>query len=62
MNTATIEQDQMAPYQQRAFSTVSLSLIDWVCCVAVASSVLWLRELSKIISRMSRRNRIMILL
>lgn len=37
-----------APFLQRAFSTVSLSAVDWLLCTAVASSVLWLRELSKI--------------
>ena len=35
------------PFLQQAFSTVSLSAGDWVICVAVASSVLWVRELSK---------------
>ena len=39
------------PFLQQAFSTVSLSLSDWLRCVAVASSVLWLRELSKVITR-----------
>jgi len=28
-----------------------LSLVDWLGCAAVASSVLWLRELSKSITR-----------
>lgn len=37
-----------APFLQKAFSTVSLSAGDWLLCTAVASSVLWLRELSKI--------------
>jgi Ca2+-transporting ATPase len=36
------------PFLQQAFSTVSLSLGDWLRCTAVASSVLWLRELSKV--------------
>ena len=36
------------PFLQKAFSTVSLSVTDWLFCAAVASSVLWLRELSKI--------------
>ncbi|MGB9938871.1 cation-translocating P-type ATPase [Methanosarcina sp.] len=44
------------PFLQQAFSTVSLSPGDWVLCAAVASSVLWLRELSKIIIR-ARENR-----
>jgi Ca2+-transporting ATPase len=39
------------PFLQNAFSTVSLSFSDWLCCVAVASSVLWLRELSKMLTR-----------
>ena len=39
------------PILQQAFSTVSLSLVDWLRCAAVASSVLWLRELSKLITR-----------
>jgi Ca2+-transporting ATPase len=39
------------PFLQQAFSTVSLSLDDWLLCIAVASSVLWLRELSKIVVR-----------
>ena len=37
------------PFLQQAFSTVSLSLGDWLRCTAAASSVLWLRELSKVI-------------
>jgi P-type Ca2+ transporter type 2C len=39
------------PFLQRAFSTVSLAPGDWVTCMATASSVLWLRELSKFIVR-----------
>ena len=39
------------PFLQRAFSTVSLSANDWLLCGLVASSVLWLREASKIITR-----------
>ena len=39
------------PFLQAAFSTVSLSVGDWLFCVVVASSVLWLRELSKIFVR-----------
>jgi Ca2+-transporting ATPase len=37
------------PFLQQAFSTVSLTLGDWLRCAAVASSVLWIRELSKIL-------------
>ncbi len=39
------------PLLQHAFSTVRLGLGDWLRCAAVASSVLWLRELSKAITR-----------
>ncbi len=47
-----------APPLQHAFSTVSLSAVDWVRCLAVASSVLWLRELSKLVTRaLDRRQR-----
>jgi Ca2+-transporting ATPase len=35
------------PFLQEAFSTVSLNVNDWLRCAGVASSVLWLRELSK---------------
>jgi Ca2+-transporting ATPase len=40
-----------APLLQRTFSTVSLSLNDWMRCAVVASSVLWLRELGKLVRR-----------
>ena len=43
------------PFLQQAFSTVSLSARDWLFCTAVASSVLWLRELSKAITWMRSR-------
>jgi P-type Ca2+ transporter type 2C len=36
------------PFLQRAFGTVSLSAHDWMFCAAIASSVLWLRETSKL--------------
>ncbi len=39
------------PFLQHAFSTVSLGAADWLRCAAVASSVLWLRELSKLARR-----------
>ena len=39
------------PILQQAFSTVSLSASDWMKCAMVGSSVLWLRELSKVFSR-----------
>ena len=40
-----------APVLQRAFGTTELSGRDWAFCLAVASSVLWLREASKAIAR-----------
>ena len=43
------------PFLQQAFSTVSLSVIDWGRCAVAASSVLWLRELNKIVTRRLRR-------
>jgi len=44
------------PFLQRAFGTTSLSVEDWLFCVAVASSVLWLREASKAITRWRTRS------
>jgi Ca2+-transporting ATPase len=43
------------PFLQRAFGTVALTPGDWVLSVAVASSVLWLREATKLIVRAARR-------
>jgi Ca2+-transporting ATPase len=40
------------PFLQRAFGTVSLTASDWMLCAAIASSVLWLREISKSAGRM----------
>jgi Ca2+-transporting ATPase len=42
------------PVMQRAFGTVALDAGDWLRCVAVASSVLWLREASKLVARARR--------
>jgi Ca2+-transporting ATPase len=42
------------PFLQRAFGTVGLAARDWILCVAVASTVLWLREGSKLIARIGR--------
>jgi Ca2+-transporting ATPase len=39
------------PFLQQAFSTVSLSARDWLFCGIIASSVLWLSELRKMILR-----------
>jgi hypothetical protein len=44
------------PFLQQAFSTASLSFGDWLRCAAVASSVLWLRELSKIVTRVVQQS------
>jgi len=40
------------PLLQQAFSTTALTMSDWLVCAAVASSVLWLRELDKFITRL----------
>ncbi len=39
------------PPLQRAFGTVPLSLTDWGKCVIAASSVLWVREATKLVKR-----------
>jgi P-type Ca2+ transporter type 2C len=39
------------PFLQRAFGTVGLRGWDWILCGTVASSVLWLREISKLVAR-----------
>jgi len=39
------------PFLQNAFGTTSLNVSDWILCIVVASSVLWLREGSKAIVR-----------
>jgi P-type Ca2+ transporter type 2C len=39
------------PFLQQAFSTARLTAGDWLVCAAVASSVLWLRELRKLVAR-----------
>jgi P-type Ca2+ transporter type 2C len=44
-----------APPLQPAFGTVALSFGDWLLCAAVASSVLWLREASKLFVRAAIR-------
>jgi Ca2+-transporting ATPase len=43
-----------APFLQQAFSTTALSIEDWLRCLAVGSSVLWLNELRKLIGRQWR--------
>jgi Ca2+-transporting ATPase len=45
------------PFLQEAFSTTGLSGGDWLFCVAVASSVLWLGELTKVVARARLRRR-----
>jgi len=43
------------PFLQRPFSTTPLTANDWLICTAVASSVLWCRELSKSVRALLRR-------
>jgi Ca2+-transporting ATPase len=45
------------PFLQQAFSTAPLTAGDWLRCAAVGSSVLWLRELSKVFIRAADRTR-----
>jgi P-type Ca2+ transporter type 2C len=40
------------PVLQQAFGTVGLSVGDWLRCIAIASSVLWLREIDKLFTRL----------
>ncbi|WP_343385707.1 cation-translocating P-type ATPase C-terminal domain-containing protein [Candidatus Amarobacter glycogenicus] len=42
-----------APFLQDAFSTVPLSLADWLLCGALASTVLWADEARKLLLRRS---------
>jgi len=42
------------PVLQRAFSTMPLTGIDWLRCTVVASSVVWLREVEKLVRRRIR--------
>ncbi|MCL6509266.1 MAG: cation-translocating P-type ATPase [Anaerolineae bacterium] len=42
------------PFLQRAFNTAPLALADWFVCIAVASSVVWVRELFKFVVRRVR--------
>jgi Ca2+-transporting ATPase len=45
------------PSMQRAFGTVGLSAGDWLRCVAAASIVLWVREVTKVVTRRHDRRR-----
>jgi Ca2+-transporting ATPase len=47
------------PFLQQAFSTVSLSVTDWLYCVLVASAVLWFREGSKLVLRAANRKQLL---
>lgn len=38
-------------FMQRLFDTMSISLSQWLICIAVASSVLWLEEIRKFVTR-----------
>ena len=43
------------PFLQSAFSTTPLDLQDWFVTAAVGSSVLWLREIQKLVVRLGLR-------
>ena len=38
------------PLLQQAFDTVPLSAADWLLCVLVGSTVLWLSEIKKLLT------------
>ena len=42
------------PVLQQAFGTVGLSGADWLRCIVIASSVLWLREIGKLLGQLRR--------
>jgi Ca2+-transporting ATPase len=41
------------PFLNRAFDTTPLSAANWALCTAMASSVLWLDEMKKLLVRRS---------
>jgi Ca2+-transporting ATPase len=43
------------PFMQQAFTTTALSVQDWLRCAAVGSSLLWLSELGKLVTRVRAR-------
>lgn len=43
------------PFLQTAFSTVPLAPTDWAICIAVGSTVLWLREIVKVFQRRRKK-------
>jgi P-type Ca2+ transporter type 2C len=45
------------PTMQHAFGTMALTGADWLRCAVAASTVLWISELSKLLSRRGRRDR-----
>jgi magnesium-transporting ATPase (P-type) len=45
------------PFLNKAFGTTSLSLTDWLICVALASGVLWADEAKKLVERWLRRTK-----
>jgi len=45
------------PFLQKAFSTQGLTAMDWFRCVVIGSTVLWVRELSKAVMRLTPRRR-----
>ena len=46
------------PFLQQAFSTTALSVRDWLLCLVVASSVLWIRELNKAVGASDESRRL----
>ena len=44
----------LQPFTGDAFQTVPLALDDWLICLGLASCVLWLDELKKVVARWLR--------
>ena len=43
------------PFLQQAFQTTALSGEDWLLCLGVGSTVLWAREIVKLLGRLMKR-------
>lgn len=53
----TWERSRGRPFLQVAFGTASLDPTQWATCLAMASLVLWLQELVKLVRRVGARRR-----
>ena len=46
-------------FMQSIFDTTTLSLNEWLICIAVASSILWIEEVRKLIRRLTRQSHVL---